>query len=69
VSWCFGSGGAGSMALSPRELRRLSIALVVQSRDLRKIAVAARLHAIECRNCAQWAQKSGRCNRIASDAA
>ena len=57
------------MALSPHELRQLSIALVVQSRELRKIVVAARLHAIECRNCAQWAQKSGRCNRIASDAA
>ena len=42
---------------------------MVQSRELRKIVVAARLHAIQCRDRAQWAQKSGRCNRIASDAA
>ncbi len=48
------------MAMSPHELRQLSIALVVQSRELRKIVVAARLHAIQCRDRAQWAQKSGR---------
>ena len=53
--------------MSPHELRQLSIALVVQSRELRNIVVATRLHAIQCRDRAQWAQKSGRCNRIASD--
>jgi hypothetical protein len=69
--WCHGVSvlGAGGLALSPHELRQLSIALVVQSRELRKIVVAARLHAIQCRDRVQWAQKSGRCNRIASDAA
>ncbi len=69
--WCHGVSvlGAGGLALSPHELRQRvhsacgSVARTAQDRR------GCAAHAIQCRDRAQWAQKSGRCNRIASDAA
>ena len=64
--WCHGVSvlGAGGLALSPHELRQRvhsacgSVARTAQDRR------GCAAHAIQCRDRAQWAQKSGRCNRI-----